>query len=581
MNRIISLLCPTRGRPDRVCVMIESVIKTTEKLENVEILFYIDSDDDKKDDYIVSINNLLNKYNNPFKRVLPHIGEPMSVSKSWNIIAEKCEGDILVMANDDEVWITKGWDRRLNEEADKFPDDIYCIYFDDGIMHEEICAFPMVSRKWYEILGYFTPGIFKFLANDTWIEYIAIGIGRLHYVPDVLVEHRHYLHKKSEIDETYKRNRDEYLGKQEDVLYLHSKECKDKIKEEAKKLFLKMEVNNDYIIDSIIELKIDFNELKSRVINLGKELPIVDCRINNIIDALAWFIPFRKKRDEFRNRLLDNFIRGGVKWNNNQNISKQYNFDNQVFEWSSPPVDDIGYIPSKEILNKSKKYIKKFVSDFENTRYSLSGWRNKENKWREYLGLDNTYGKNIIDFGCGYGIESLQFLKNGNKVSIADISEDNLNAVEKIINTMGYDIYKKIKVYNDYPFFEYDEKIDIFYSNGVLHHTPKIAEILQRVSEILKREGEIRLMLYSEKSYLLYADSILPPIEEDIRQSKYFDKFVKAMDNVGNYADWYSKGKIEYLLTRINKDIENKLRLVSYKYICNNDRYCVVVLKLE
>lgn len=573
MNRIISLLCPTRGRPDRVCIMIESVIKTTEKLENVEILFYIDSDDDKKDDYIVSINNLLNKYNNPFKRVLPYIGEPMSISKSWNIIAEKCEGDILVMANDDEVWITKGWDRRLNEEADKFPDEIYCIYFDDGTLHENHTSFPMVSRKWYETLGYFTPGIFNFASNDNWIEYIARRICRLHYVPDVLVEHRHYLYGKSEIDNTYKRNIDEYLGKMEDDIYFYSKECQDKIKEEAKKLIPKMDFMMSFVklIERIDKLE---NDNKNK-------MSLIDNKINNIIDALAWWIPIRKKRDEFRNRLLGNFIRGGVKWNNNRNISKQYNFDNQVFEWSSPPVDDIGYIPSKEILNKSKKYIKKFVSDFENTRYSLSGWRNKENKWREYLGLDNTYGKNIIDFGCGYGIESLQFLKNGNKVSIADISEDNLNAAEKIINTMGYDIYKKIKVYNDYPFFEYDEKIDIFYSNGVLHHTPKIAEILQRVSEILKRDGEIRLMLYSEKSYLLYADSILPPIEEDIIQSKYFDKFVKAMDNVGNYADWYSKGKIEYLLTKINKDIENKLRLVSYKYICDNDRYCVVVLKLE
>ena len=573
MNRIISLLCPTRGRPDRVCVMLESIIKTTEKLENVEILFYIDSDDDKKDDYIASINNLLNQYNNPFKRVLPHIGEPMSVSKSWNIIAKKCEGDILVMANDDEVWITKGWDRRLNEEADKFPDDIYCIYFDDGITHGKICAFPMVSRKWYETLGYFTPGIFKFLANDTWIEYIAMHIDRLHYVPDVLIEHRHYLHNKSEMDETYKRNSDEYLGKQEDTLYLHSKECQDKIKKDARKLMSKMQFN----IESYIKLKNRIDELEKENKN---NILLIDNKINKIIDALAWFIPFRKKRDEFRNRLLDNFIRGGVKWNNNINISKQYDFENQVSEWSSPPVDDIGYIPSKEILNKNKNYIKKFVSDFENTRYSLSGWRNKGNKWREYLGLDNTHGKSIIDFGCGYGIESLQFLKNGNKVSIADISEDNLNAAEKIIKTMGYNLDKKIKVSNDYPFFEFDEKIDIFYSNGVLHHTPKIAEILSRVSEILKSDGEIRLMLYSEKSYLLYADSILPPIEEDIRKSKYFDKFVKAMDNVGNYADWYSKEKIEYLLTKINKNIENKLKLVSYKYICDNDRYCVVILKL-
>lgn len=271
---------------------------------------------------------------------------------------------------------------------------------------------------------------------------------------------------------------------------------------------------------------------------------------------------------------------GGVIWDNDRSIEKSYNFQKQIAEWSSPPVDDIGYIPSKEILNKSKKIIKEFVREFENTRYSLSGWRNKGNKWRKYLGLDDTYGKNIIDFGCGYGIEALQFLKNGNKVSIADISEDNLNASEKIIKTMGYNIFNKIKVSNEFPFFEYNGKIDIFYSNGVLHHTPKIAEILSRVSKILKEDGEIRLMLYSEKAYTIYADSKLPPIEEDIRESKYFDKFVKAMDNVGSYADWYSEDKIKYLLDKINKMSENQLKLVSYKYICDNDRYCVVILKL-
>lgn len=290
MNRIISLLCPTRGRPDRVCVMIESVIETTEKLENVEILFYIDSDDDKKGDYIVSINNLLNKYNNPFKRVLPHIGEPMSISKSWNIIAEKCEGDILVMANDDEVWITKGWDRRLNEEADKFPDDIYCIHFDDGNLHGEGCPFPMVSRKWYETLGYFTPGIFNFAANDSFIYYIAKYIERIHYVPDVLVEHRHYLYKNIEIDDTYKRNRDEYFGKREDVLYLYSKECKDKIKEEAKKLIPKM------------DFMMSFIKLIERINKLEDDISLIDNKINKVIDFIAWWIPIRKYRDRFREK---------------------------------------------------------------------------------------------------------------------------------------------------------------------------------------------------------------------------------------------------------------------------------------
>ena len=297
MNRIISLLCPTRGRPDRVCVMLESIIKTTEKLENVEILFYIDSDDDKKDDYIASINNLLNQYNNPFKRVLPHIGEPMSISKSWNIIAEKCDGDILVMANDDEVWITKGWDRRLNEEADKFPDDIYCIYFDDGTMHGKGCAFPMISRKWYETLGYFTPGIFKFLVNDTWIEFIARYIDRLHYVPDILVEHRHHLYSKAEIDDTYKRNIDEYLGKKEDTAYFYSKECQDKIKKDARKLMSKMQFN----VESYVKLKNRIDELEKENKN---NILLIDSKINKIIDALAWWIPIRKWRNNFRSKFI-------------------------------------------------------------------------------------------------------------------------------------------------------------------------------------------------------------------------------------------------------------------------------------
>ncbi len=32
---------------------------------------------------------------------------------------------------------------------------------------------------------------------------------------------------------------------------------------------------------------------------------------NEIVDRVAWWIPIRKWRDEFRNKFNDNFIRGG------------------------------------------------------------------------------------------------------------------------------------------------------------------------------------------------------------------------------------------------------------------------------
>lgn len=61
-----------------------------------------------------------------------------------------------------------------------------------------------------------------------------------------------------------------------------------------------------------MDLIVSFMKLKDRVDELEKnKMSLIDNKINNIIDALAWWIPIRKKRDEFRNRLLGNFIRGG------------------------------------------------------------------------------------------------------------------------------------------------------------------------------------------------------------------------------------------------------------------------------
>ena len=47
------------------------------------------------------------------------------------------------------------------------------MWMDDRINRENHCAFPIVSRKWCETLGYFTPGVFHFGYNDTWVFDIA------------------------------------------------------------------------------------------------------------------------------------------------------------------------------------------------------------------------------------------------------------------------------------------------------------------------------------------------------------------------------------------------------------------------
>ena len=87
----------------------------------------------------------------------------MSVSKSWNEIAKLSLGDILIMGNDDQEYQTQYWDTTLEGEVNKYPDDIYCAWFEDKINGSKHCAFPIISRKWYDTVGYFAPIVFNFI----------------------------------------------------------------------------------------------------------------------------------------------------------------------------------------------------------------------------------------------------------------------------------------------------------------------------------------------------------------------------------------------------------------------------------
>jgi len=200
----ISLLTPTRGRVVFCQQMIQSVIDTVNHPERIEFIFYVDWDDPQHDEYIKTFK----KYQNNPCRLEFIVAEPISVSKGWNIMAENCSGDVFKMGNDDIRYRTKGWDDVIDAETAKFPDDIYCMWFNDELHRGKMCTFPIISRKWYETLGYaFSPGIFNFFYNDTWTHDIGKRIEREHYVGSVINEHLHWTTKKSEADDTTRRAR--------------------------------------------------------------------------------------------------------------------------------------------------------------------------------------------------------------------------------------------------------------------------------------------------------------------------------------------------------------------------------------
>lgn len=190
----IELLIPTRGRPDNVWRLLRSVCATRAKPELVTAHLWIDDDDEAT----LSIEPELSKAG-----VHVHVGPRGTLTDAYNKLAEKSSGSILFSGADDIVFRTPGWDEQVRAQ---FAEDPFClVYGDDCLQHEKLCTHPFVSRRAVEALGYFYPDTGGVNVTDVWLFLIYRELRRLRYLPNVVIEHLHFLRGLAEYDETYKQ----------------------------------------------------------------------------------------------------------------------------------------------------------------------------------------------------------------------------------------------------------------------------------------------------------------------------------------------------------------------------------------
>ena len=162
---MISILCPSRGRPELAKKMIDSAI--AHSISPLEILLYINEDD-----------SLLEEYRSLIKDEYLIVGPDRSPAYSWNRLAEICTGDILFLMGDDATFGTHGWDTLVENEFNKIPDKIACVYpVVPGIKKVNNPHF-CIHRNWYTALGYFVPPHFWHWYVDTWTRELAQRINR-------------------------------------------------------------------------------------------------------------------------------------------------------------------------------------------------------------------------------------------------------------------------------------------------------------------------------------------------------------------------------------------------------------------
>lgn len=226
-NAFFSFLLPTRGRPDLVERFFESVIETTENLAELEIILGVDDDD--LPSHQISDDRLCLK-----KVVIPR---GLMMGALNNACFEASTGRFLMLANDEIILRTKGWDSVIRSRFLAFGDDIGLIHVNDLLFREKLCTFPFVSRRACLEIGLCPMEYRRYKINDHIYDIYNLlaylGHKRIVYLPDVIFEHENHeqLESLKEDINIFKSDDNKFYVADKSIIERHDKLFLDKFNE--------------------------------------------------------------------------------------------------------------------------------------------------------------------------------------------------------------------------------------------------------------------------------------------------------------------------------------------------------------
>ncbi len=200
---LISVLLPSRKRPESLMRMLSSMFSTADEPSRIEVVIYIDDDDKFSQQLEFGTWNV--------KRI---VAPRQTMGRLNSICYARSTGKIVILGNDDVIVQTRGWDTKIRSATANFTDEVYLLYPNDMYKGQKLCTFPIVSRLTCDTIGDPFPADYKGAFIDVHIMDIfkqmeGYGHRRVRYLKDVVFEHMHYKLGKSNFDDTY-RQRDRF-----------------------------------------------------------------------------------------------------------------------------------------------------------------------------------------------------------------------------------------------------------------------------------------------------------------------------------------------------------------------------------
>jgi len=225
----ISLVLPTRRRPDQFIRMYQSALETASEPRGVSCSIYVDDDD---------LGSLEEIGGALLPRLTITVGPRILLSSAWNAAQEQASGPIFMHCGDDIIFRTNDWDENVRLAFGQFQDRIVFVYGRDGFQHDGFGTHGFLHERWIDTVGYFVPPHFSSDYNDTWLNEVAQAIKRHVLLPDVLTEHMHFIAHKGEIDEVHQERMER--GKADNVAGIYAS-LAEKRQQDIRRLSLAIE----------------------------------------------------------------------------------------------------------------------------------------------------------------------------------------------------------------------------------------------------------------------------------------------------------------------------------------------------
>lgn len=118
------------------------------------------------------------------------------------------------------------------------------------------------------------------------------------------------------------------------------------------------------------------------------------------------------------------------------------------------------------------------------------------------VGFERYPGRELLEIGCGLGTDLAMFARGGARVTGLDLTPASVALARRRFELEGMPGRFLVGDAEHLPFP--DERFDVVYSFGVLHHTPDTARAFREVLRVLRPGGEAVIMLYHARSTHYY-----------------------------------------------------------------------------